>query len=165
MWNLHKIAESKARREDEVEDWVDLLNRVELKAREAGLNEEAFAMIIQNLKSDFHLVEIFEIMAEHGRRHPMNPRTFQLLTEHVDESESSLGDWLEAMAHICGWLYQQRKIAEYEDVLGYIHCCDMANTGKQGDQLLVHEVDDCLEQHGFERARDWEMLNRQEPDE
>jgi hypothetical protein len=141
---------------------VELLNRVEFKAREAGLNEEAFAMIIANLKSDFHLVEIFEIMAEHGRRHPMNPRTLQLLTEPVDESESSLADWLEAMAHICGRLDQQHKIAEYEDILGYIHCCDMANTGKRGDQLLVHEVDDCLEQHGFERARDRTMPHRRE---
>ncbi len=163
MWNIHRLAEKKAPREEEIEDWAKLLSQAENKAREAGLNEAAFTELIESLKTDKHLVEIFEIMAEHGRRHPRNPRTFQMLAENVDESEKTLGDWLEAISRVLDWLFDRRKIATYKDILGYIWCGDEAMRGRGADKLLADEVQEQLDEHGFENARDWNENHPQAP--
>ncbi len=152
-WNLHQIAEEKAEREDEVQEWMDHLERAEVKAREADLSEAEFARLVEECPK-YHLVDLMEAMAAYARQHPNTPDVYQMLAAKVDDSPFDLRQWLEAIATVEGWLDDLRLRANFDDILGYLECCCMMSS--RSPSLPLKEIaQDMLTEHGFDRSSAW----------
>lgn len=75
------------------------------------------------------------------------------LFEKVDESDYSLRDWAEALVVFDRWLTVERaRERPFTAMLGYIHCCTMANTPQIGLASLKVIVDQSLTEYGFEEV-------------
>lgn len=74
----------------------------------------------------------------------------EALLEHVDESDYSLVDWVEALTAFDAWLTDQgesrRPLAEMR---GYIHCCTYMNSPRLSLPILKVLVVKALTEFGF----------------
>lgn len=79
-----------------------------------------------------------------------HPSGFDLLARHVDQSDFSLRDWLEALFKMRQWLRAHNEPEDFVRSLGYIKCASLslANTG---GGTLGSSVVDMLDQFGVEK--------------
>ena len=86
------------------------------------------------------------------------PGQVEQLMEHVDGSDYSLADWVEALAEFDAWLeHQNRRERPIEEMLGYIHCCTLMQSPGLGLPILKVIVYQSLTEFGFEAISDAQM--------
>lgn len=80
---------------------------------------------------------------------------FDRLFEDVDQTDYSLGDWVEAMAGFDAWLEAENvKSRPFSEMVGYIHCCTMAAPQTISSPNLKVIVIQSLTEFGFDAVSD-----------
>jgi len=86
---------------------------------------EAFSdplAVIRNSVSDPEIFEKFDIFVKSAEE-----VDYERLFEDVDQTDYSLGDWVEAMVGFDAWLEAEDvNLRPFSEMVGYIHCCTMA---------------------------------------
>ncbi len=93
---------------------------------------------------------LMEALAEWRKEHPDEPTGFDLLAESVDESPYSLGEWVESIEYFYDWLGQNQRHANFQSLLGFLHCCVQA-AGSGPERLPLKDLlVEMLDTYGFQ---------------
>ena len=80
---------------------------------------------------------------------------FDRLFEEVDQTDYSLGDWVEAIVGFDAWLEAEKvKSRPFSEMVGYIHCCTIAAPQTIRSPNLRVVVIQSLKEFGFDAVSD-----------
>ncbi|MEO0794090.1 MAG: hypothetical protein AAFX93_02955 [Verrucomicrobiota bacterium] len=131
--------------------WLEALSEGAFLQEEANLGEEGFEMMARACTSPKQFAIIVESFDEHAKEHPDMPNAYQLLVDHVDESNHNLSEWVAALEYFYDWLAQQKQKAPgLLSMLEYLSCCAESQSSLPHQESLPDVLTDMLDRYGYE---------------
>ena len=154
MIDIREIAEKRSADSGHpVEEWQKIIESGAETASVGQLTDGEFVELANGSESPEIYATAVMYFETHASLCPDDKSGFDLLGDYVDESNFGLKEWLTSMQWMNKWIQFHKIDTDFQQVLGYIKCCDMSLKNAL-DGSLPHTVKDMLESDGFDGKAD-----------
>jgi hypothetical protein len=126
--------------------WSVALEKAAGLVKQNWISVAAFEQLANAAKSPKQLLVITDYASKTGPDDSYD----SMMISQVDESNYSLGSWLEAIETFHNWIMEHSKSTDLETLLGFLSCCTEANPNTPTEPKLKEVVLEMLEQYGFD---------------
>lgn len=113
------------------------------------LSDENIERILIASENEDQINSLFYFLSKSLKSSPDLKTSGSLLFSHVDSSDYDLSQWIETIHVFKLWLDKEKRISNFDTVLGYISCCTNSPENKMIKFKLVDILNDMIKTHGF----------------
>jgi hypothetical protein len=125
--------------------------RALMALRQTGLNDAQCDLAAEHATTSGSLFGLAYILM-HSSHHTGHAEQWELLVNTVEESDHSLGDWLECLEVMAAWLKTKGHHSNLTNICQYLECCSAATASSNTHTRLARNTEEMLEQYGFDSA-------------
>lgn len=125
--------------------------RALLALRQTGLSDAQCDLIAEHAPSSASIMGLCFILKQSGSPNE-HPPLWEAFAIAVEESDHSLGDWLECLEVMAAWLKTKGRQSNLTDISQYLECCSAATAASNTHTHLARSTEEMLEQFGYESA-------------
>lgn len=133
-------------------DWIEARSFARKTLSRAIASDEDIEKLAQACQSVEQLNLLVKSIYQFSKTHPDPALAFRTLYQHVDDSDYSFSQWVEAYEYFYQWLQERDLSSDFVTMLGYLGCCSLSPENKTHKRELCGLLQEMLQEHGFQAA-------------
>ena len=133
-------------------DWTEARSFARKTLNRAVASDEDIEKLAQACQSVEQLNLLVKSIYQFSKTHPDPALAIRTLYQHVDDSDYSFTQWIEAYEYFYQWLQERDLSSDFVTMLGYLGCCSLSPENKTHKRELCGLLQEMLQEHGFQAA-------------
>ncbi|RYZ98872.1 MAG: hypothetical protein EOP11_20135 [Proteobacteria bacterium] len=131
-------------------EWLKALESARASLKPTTISDEALSRFARASRTPEKFTVLARLLYGHEKSHANAGNIAGVIFLYTNDSQFSLGDWIDSIAYFHGWLAANGRKAEFLSMLEYLECSVASPEAQDGGQSLLRVVEEMLKLHGYE---------------